>query len=439
MPAYDRKLYNNLPLYARLADEEGILKHICDVIQIEIDKSYRALYNRQFAFDPTSAPDEWLQFLGQLVALAPQGSKYLGIGMNPDWSVEQKRRLLLNAWKYWQKKGTPQGIREAIWLWLDWEGALDHEKLYILQPFGDRPSAKPANWINWGSLYNSNSIRKYREKSFLGAEQIVKYRPNYLVRNIDQEEWNRPEEEVNLSHLSPNNLWIHAILTDDEWIKIFPDITELLREAVPAGRKPVVFGWLRNDEPVEPVEIELEDAYKTVQELRTDGFKWGILSSVDFEWGGNVLPVVNSGEINSDHLWSTRKVVFFREFIAPRWTNETIFNYSPILIDASDAKNWFLYLESESREYKFSPVSIFWHKDNENHRSFSFSLTQFNNLFLEFVFHPQQEDKIKKLSLKLKDRIIQQIEPENELPINSIFNAGFQFSVLFEVNQDTEE
>ena len=434
MPAYDRKLYNNLPLYARLADEEGILRHICDVIQVEIDKGFRALYKRQFLFDAESAPDEWLQFLGQFVALSPQGESYLGTGINPDWSTGQKRRLLLNVWKYWQKKGTPQGIREAIWLWLDWEGALDSTKLYISQPFGDRPSAKPANWFSWGSSYNGNLIRTYREKNFLGAEQIVRYRPNYSFRNTDQEQWSRQEEEINISYLGPNNLWVHAILVAEEWIKIFPGITELFKEVVPTGRKPVVFGWLRNDEPPEPVEIELEveNAYGTVQELRTDGFKWGILSDVSFEWGGTILPTVNPREVNNNNLWSTKKVVFFREFVAPKWTDETLFNYSPTLINASDARNWVLYLECETREYKLPVVTLFWYKDQENVRSFSFSLAGgFNSLFIEFVFTPQQEEKIRKISLKLEEKIIQEFEPEESLTINTNFNAGFQFFVPF--------
>lgn len=438
MTAYDRKIYNNLSDYAKLADTENVLKHICDVLQVEIDNAFNSYERIQFLLDPETTTDSWMSFVGQMVGLSIQGSKYLGTGINPDWGMKQKRTLLLNAWKYWQKKGTEQGIREAVWLWLDWEGAKDKTKFHIIQPFGDRPLSKPPNWLSWGTLYHENLLRIHQEKSFLGAEQINNYRPNYLISKKSQPySWHRPDEIVDLSYLGPENLWLHLILNANEWNLVFPDIIELLPEIVSAGREPIVFGWYRPTLDTEPIKI-ISDVpiYELIQEFKVDGFKWGVLSSINFNGGGTLLPLSNANNIfdlDSSQLWTTKNLYLIKEYLSPIDINIVF----PIIEAACNANNWHLIVETDQRVYSIPLSTSFWYKNkgNSQERSFYFSLAQdFKTLFLEFLFPPQGIEHISKYSLKLEETTIQEETFESPLQLHPEINTGFQFFIPFKLS-----
>lgn len=434
MTAYDRKIYSNLPDYAKLADTENVLKHICDVLQIEIDRAFDLYERIQFLLDSEMTTDSWMSFVGQMAGLSIQGSKYLGTGINPDWGIRQKRTLLLNAWKYWQRKGTEQGIREAVWLWLNWEGAKDKTKFHIVQPFGDRPLSKPPNWLSWGTLYHENLLRIHQEKSFLGAEQINNYRPNYLISEKSQPySWHRPDEVVDLSYLGPENLWLHLILNANEWNLVFPDIIELLPEIVSIGREPIIFGWYRSTVDTEPIEIISDiPVYELVQEFKVDGFKWGVLSSIDFNGGGTLLPLLNGNtfEINSNQLWTKNNLYLIKEYLSPIDINIVF----PIIETACNANNWYLLIETNLQLYSIPLSTLFWYrnKDNSQERSLAFSLAQnFKTLFLEFLFPPQGVEYISKYSLKLEETTIQEETFESPLQLHPEINTGFQFFIPF--------
>ena len=307
--AYKKRFYENLPIYARLADEEsGLLALLCDrLIQPHLDDIQRLLRQQEHFYDPDHPlASTHLDWLGQFVALGSIQGHFLGIGINPNWSVEQKRRIIWRAWKYWQVKGSEKGVREAIALWLQWEPAHDEERLLINHPFGDRPIATPPQWWGWASEFNvsggienrydAHLLQKYPERQHLGSGDYPGTFHQPFYHTLQQPSWAwdygrcwsdreldyvaPPIYEDKWSRLGPRNIWLHAYLKEYDWNRIFPDIFELLDEALPVTAIPTVFGWIESLRAVRPVSlIESEQSVETrsIAEFIIDGAQYGDL------------------------------------------------------------------------------------------------------------------------------------------------------------------
>lgn len=299
---YKRRLFDNLPVYARLADEEhGLLSLLCDRgIQPQFDDFQRILADQENFYDPDHPiASTHLDWLGQFVALGAIEGHFLGIGINPNWSVSQKRKIIWRAWRYWQSKGTEWGAREAFALWLRWEAAHDKERLLINHPFGDQPTDTPPQWWGWGegytgeAPYDTHLLEKYPERQHLGGGDCpgIRYRPFYFT--LQQPEWKweymelwgdtwvnhtqAPIYENHWSCLGPKNIWFHAYLNEFEWNQIFPDVFELLDEALAINVKPTVFGWLealRKIQPLQLIESDRSTQFRTIVEFEIDGAQY---------------------------------------------------------------------------------------------------------------------------------------------------------------------
>lgn len=71
-------------------------------------------------FDPGAAPDEFLTWLGA----------WIGIAVERNWPVEKRRRLIRDAHKLFELRGTPEGLRLHVQLFADREPRiLEHFKL----------------------------------------------------------------------------------------------------------------------------------------------------------------------------------------------------------------------------------------------------------------------------------------------------------------------
>jgi len=350
MPVYQRELYLNIPLYARLADDIGLVEHICDSIQPNIDAAFRAIEKQEFLYNPEIAPREWLQFLGQFVGLAIRNGKYLGFGLNPDWSDAHTRDVIQRAWAYWQIKGTELGIRTAIALWLQWEKALNPQDLAIHQPFSDRPADAPANWWTWDSTWDSHLIQTYEQRRHLGAEGLIRYRPNYqtLVEPHWYWEWGTlwcdPAIDCNFapdifgmrSHLGPHNSWLHFNLSESDWSKVFPDFFELAPEIFPATAMWSVFAWITPKAVAPTIKLKrvVEQRVDFIDEFAIDGFQYGIIDSSGdptpkdndlFELAGSLFPSVNFPATTTTTLVTTEIEfgVWLPEYWFGQWWYQT--------------------------------------------------------------------------------------------------------------------
>jgi len=60
--------YENLPVNARLMDERGVLRHVCDAVQPTYDEILSSLAQLEFLVDPDYTPVEFLDWFQQFVA-----------------------------------------------------------------------------------------------------------------------------------------------------------------------------------------------------------------------------------------------------------------------------------------------------------------------------------------------------------------------------------
>ena len=291
-PSMHLDLYKNLPIYARLADgEDGLLRHVCNALQPHLNEIYRRIQDfGDYTLNPDTAPEEWLDWLGQFVGLAPVGERWLGLGLNPDWPAADKRRLLRGAWLYWQMKGTQWGIREAIALWLRWDGAHDRSRLQFRLPLGKVPSAQPPNIWSYATPYNAQLLQTYPERKHLGiGDELRRHQPDGFALRSQCWGWHygrrwsdgrlvkhKPDQVLGRSHLGLYNPWMHFFLhEEEEWQRLFPDLFELNPEIWSLKATPTVFGWwVKEDVPL-PLEENPAVARPTTQRLLAiDGFQY---------------------------------------------------------------------------------------------------------------------------------------------------------------------
>lgn len=259
---HSRRLYEMLPLYAQMADEMGVLQHLCDVgIQPQLDTLYKLIELQEHLYDPDHpASFPHLDWLGQFVGLGKVEDHYLGVGINPEWPTIHKRNLIKAAWKYWQIKGTEKGIRMAIALWLLWDKADDRQLLEIRQPLGRFPMEQPPNWITCGTRFDHFRTQTFNELQRMGWGDRPgrSYRPRHKIFTDSGQSWtygNRYSDRrllyrkpaVISSECSMMGIfrpWMHFNELDEaDWHKIFPDIFELNHEIWMATATPTVVGW----------------------------------------------------------------------------------------------------------------------------------------------------------------------------------------------------
>lgn len=293
---YSLELYENLPVYARLADENEILRHVVAPLQRPFSTVDHKLKQLPYNLNPSHpSSSEFLDFVGQWVGLAVVGGKWLGYGLNPDWTDDEKRRCLLRAWKYWQMKGTEWAIREAIYMWLGWEPTHDRDHHQIILPFGQRPTSTPPNWWGYDTPYDAHLLQDYPHRQHLGSGDYcpgVTYEPDWFGLRFPTWKWDyadvwvdtleletvRPGVvERSTSHLGPNRPWQHFnIYTDDEWLQIFPNIFQLTPEIWASQAIPTIFGWWNAPLPT-LILLENRDLPRTetVIEFDVDGVHYG--------------------------------------------------------------------------------------------------------------------------------------------------------------------
>ncbi|MFQ3617453.1 MAG: phage tail protein [Cyanobacteriota bacterium] len=255
-------LYENLPVNARLADERGVLRHVCDAVQPTYSDILATLARLEFLFDPDSTPVEFLDWFQQIVALAPVGDRTLGLGLDPDWPAEHKRDVIKRAWRYWQTKGTEIGIREAIALWLRWEDAKTEPAVLIRLPWGKEPAATPPQWWGYSTRYDAWPTQTWDERQFLGSgDYPQRYAPDWNIIQSDQNPWDYTdkfdqhfvERDVAIinspgSLLGPHAIWEHLTPGEIRWNKVFPAIEVLNQESWDIQARIGVFGWIDGGE-----------------------------------------------------------------------------------------------------------------------------------------------------------------------------------------------
>jgi hypothetical protein len=251
---YSKTLFDNLPLYARLADDMGVLQMVCHIgIQPLLDRTFLMLSQREALFNPYHpAILDDLPWAGQFVGLGAIGNHYLGIGLNPKWSPDVQLDVLMRAPNYWKILGTDPGIIEAISMWLRFNGTI---RLY--QPVGHTYGSMP-RWADYHMSYDQYELENFEDCHILGGTDTFSYyTPHWHRYNSNYFEWDYYEyfgqmlEETPPPQLlssdpgmAPRHAWKFFDLDKNTWGQIFPDIEVLDIEALPALTKPTNVGWL---------------------------------------------------------------------------------------------------------------------------------------------------------------------------------------------------
>ncbi len=286
-----KKLYNNLPYYLRLLDEQGsgLLKHLTDPVQTQFDRWEDSKGLLELINNPDTIPKDWAYWAQQKVGGSGTREYWLGVGLHPDWPVERMRRFLKEGWNYWNTKGTQSAIRWAIDFWLDWEKAQSPIYLEFRRPFGDRPSNHPTQWWSWGTPYDAFTTQNYTERQFFGGgDYPQQYQPDYTVLKQDTWQWeydavyddcqlvlDKPIEIDNSrSGLGPRNVWMHFHLDETEWNNVAPDIHKLNPETWHSLARPQVFLWQDITTTLKLVEDPEFPISTTTVLYDIDGFKY---------------------------------------------------------------------------------------------------------------------------------------------------------------------
>lgn len=293
-----RTLYRSLPLYSQWFDEQSgsILAHLCGSIQPELDLIEQILGEYEF-FLSLDSPlnDEYLDFLQQFVGAAPIEGRYLGIGLDPSWSVPQKKRVISRLFQYWQSKGTESAMRLAITLWLEWPEAESPEALDIRYPFGSQISSEPDNWWQWGTLYDAGCYQSYKDSQVFGGGDIPGFNyqpPGLRLREfVDRWQWSVevwsprlldpltfPIVKNSRNYLGPNNIGLHFNPSLDEfptWNQIFNNYSILSTEIIPVQTSDLVFQWVEPSVEIPVIGLDPSDNLVKRTNYELEGYNWG--------------------------------------------------------------------------------------------------------------------------------------------------------------------
>jgi phage tail-like protein len=242
---YSRHFFYNLPAYAQLMDDRGILEHFLSGLQDNLDEiRSRQEFLRIIVYSVDYCPDEWLPWLGQWVGLSGERDRFLGMGLNPDWPTAHKREVIRRAWEFWNRKGTEWAIREGTALWLRWEESHDRDRLEFVHPFGKQIGDRPPLWQGWGDLWSAGATRLTTERRRLGGgdrqpNDVLEKFDYFVPRSPHGNRFNRRWPTRNLyridrptyregSRLGPHSVWERFTrLTENEWHRFFPDVVKL--------------------------------------------------------------------------------------------------------------------------------------------------------------------------------------------------------------------
>ena len=274
-----------------MLDEQGsgLLKHLTDPVQSQFDTFEDSKGLLELINNPDTIPKDWAYWAQQKVGGAGTREYWIGVGLHPDWPVDRMRRFLKEAWNYWNTKGTQQAIRWAIDFWLDWEKAQNPIYLEFRRPFGDRPTAYPAQWWSYATPYDAFTTQNYTERQFFGGgDYPQQYRPERAT--LQQEFWRwdygtvwddrqlalveTEEIDNSRSGLGPRNVWTHFHLSETEWNSVAPDIHKLNPEAWHSLARPQVFLWQDIEADLKLVEDPEFPTVKTTVLYDIDGFKY---------------------------------------------------------------------------------------------------------------------------------------------------------------------
>lgn len=76
-------------------------------------------------------------------------------------------------------KGTQWGIRDAIALWLRWDGPRDRSRLQFHLPLGKVASTQPPNRWSDATPYNAQLLQTYPERKHLGiGDELRRHQPD---------------------------------------------------------------------------------------------------------------------------------------------------------------------------------------------------------------------------------------------------------------------
>ena len=211
-----RNLYENLPLYARITDEQDILQLFLERgIQIELDQLYEVIANRGVLYDPTQrASEPHLDWIGQLFGLyRGKSGSWVGIGLNPQWSADHKRFVIAEISEYWRNKGTNAGFVQALKLWMQWE-----------QPVVKFTYPLANNWFSYGDSFAPEIDKRILERKRLGSGDYFPgntYQPHWQIEQlvVDEEDDSLVlTVPVDGTVISQSRLGEHNV-----WLELFPD------------------------------------------------------------------------------------------------------------------------------------------------------------------------------------------------------------------------
>ncbi len=292
-----RLLYDNLPVYVQWFDtlNGAILAHLCEAIQPEFNLIQQILREYEFFLDLNSPlNDNYLDFLQQFVGAAPIAGRYLGIGLNPEWPIVHKKRVLSQLFQYWQRKGTENAVRKAIALWLQWPEAESLDFLGIRYPFGSQVSSRPDSWWSWGVQYDTGFYQSYLDNQFLGGGDRpgFSYQPPgiRLLEFVNRWQWQVevwsprildtlffPVVQNSLNNLSPGNVWLHfnpGLNEFPTWNRLFNDYSTLSSEIFPALTSDSVFQWVQASFPLPVTGLDPSENLKLEVDYQLQGYNW---------------------------------------------------------------------------------------------------------------------------------------------------------------------
>jgi phage tail-like protein len=396
---YSTELYRNLPQNVRLADEQGLLLHFCMAMQPTYDDILRILSQIEFTFDPEYTESNLLDWYQQLVGLAPLGDRFIGIGLTPTWTPQHKREVIKQAWQYWQRRGTEQGVRDALFMWLQWPHS--QQSIYIKLPWGRRPSGTPPQWSGYNTIFGSWKTKRWRDRSHLGGGGAPGTRA-ILWREINTSTWNPADrltgninsaiKNVDLpgSRMGAHATWIY-LQPGQAWNQIFPQIFDLDLEAWDIQAQTVYFGWIDGGTTV-PLDLRrspLADQLKAVYNVSIQGFRYTDIFTSSYRPSKTFAtsPPLLVGTIDQQLLPIERSQ----------------FQAYPILRRASSGSRWNLLIETtDNKVTAIAPTTIFWETPSGD-RSTKYSFQSEQSLVLEFLYRPPNDTTLKSYSLQLSE------------------------------------
>lgn len=100
---------DHLPaLYSAEEESRWFLERFLAILQAEHERIDETLADIRRLFDPEAVPDEFVDYLASWLALPLEGA----------WSAEQKRRMLVAAPGFYPRRGTAEGLRRVLQIYL---------------------------------------------------------------------------------------------------------------------------------------------------------------------------------------------------------------------------------------------------------------------------------------------------------------------------------